>query len=144
MATPLQKVYDAFLAKVEAADWMMNEYWDEVEKDWRQILDQAIFQFRYSRIPLEHNDIEFENELTNDEIQVLANLMKLEWVRRCVATWDNLRQMYSDHDFSQANHLQKLNATAAQVELDCRYMIDRYGRSVNYKPNPIFGRLAGQ
>jgi len=91
MATPLQKVYDAFLAKVEADDWMMNEYWDEVEKDWRQILDQAIFQFRYSRISLEHNDIEFDNELTNDEIQVLANLMKLEWVRRCVATWDNLR-----------------------------------------------------
>lgn len=52
--------------------------------------------------------------------------------------------MYSDHDFSQANHLQKLNATAAQVEADCRYMIDRYGRSANYKPNPIFGRLAGQ
>lgn len=91
MATPLQKVYDAFLAKVEADDWMMNEYWDEVEKDWRQILDQAIFQFRYSRISLEHNDTEFDNELTNDEIQVLANLMKLEWVRRCVATWDNLR-----------------------------------------------------
>ena len=136
MATPLQKVYDAFLAKVEADDWMMNEYWDEVEKDWHQ--------FRYSRIPLEHNDIELENELTNDEIQVLANLMKLEWVRRCVATWDNLRQMYSDRDFSQANHLQKLNATAAQVEADCRYMIDRYGRSANYKPNPIFGRLAGQ
>lgn len=144
MATPLQKVYDAFLAKVEADDWMMNEYWDEVEKDWRQILDQAIFQFRYSRIPLEHNDIEFENELTNDEIQVLANLMKLEWVRRCVATWDNLRQMYSNKDFSQASFLQKLNATETQIEADCRYMIDRYGRSANYKPNPIFGRLAGQ
>lgn len=144
MATPLQKVYDAFLAKVEADDWMMNEYWDEVEKDWRQILDQAIFQFRYSRIPLEHNDTEFENELTNDEIQVLANLMKLEWVRRCVATWDNLRQMYSNKDFSQASFLQKLNTTETQIEADCRYMIDRYGRSTNYKPNPIFGRLAGQ
>lgn len=35
MATPLSVVYDAFLAKVEADDWMMNEYWDEVEKDWR-------------------------------------------------------------------------------------------------------------
>ena len=144
MATPLQKVYDAFLAKVEADDWMMNEYWDEVEKDWRQILDQAIFQFRYSRIPLEHNNTEFENELTNDEIQVLANLMKLEWVRRCVATWDNLRQMYSNKDFSQASFLQKLNTTETQIEADCRYMIDRYGRSANYRPNPIFGRLAGQ
>ena len=61
MATPLSVVYDAFLAKVEADDWMMNEYWDEVEKDWRQILDQAIFQFRYSRIPLDHDDVQFTN-----------------------------------------------------------------------------------
>ena len=133
MATPLSVVYDAFLAKVEADDWMMNEYWDEVEKDWRQILDQAIFQFRYSRIPLDH-----------DDVQVLANLMKLQWVERCVATWENLRQMYSTSDYSMANFLQKLNATAQRVNDDCRYMIDRYGRSEHYKPNSIFGRLAGK
>ena len=144
MATPLSVVYDAFLAKVEADDWMMNEYWDEVEKDWRQILDQAIFPFRYSRIPLDHDDVQFTNDLTNDEVQVLANLMKLQWVERCVATWENLRQMYSTSDYSMANFLQKLNATAQRVNDDCRYMIDRYGRSEHYKPNSIFGRLAGK
>lgn len=144
MATPLSKVYDAFLAKVDADDWMKNEYWDEVEKDWKHILDQAIFQFRYPRVSLEHNDTEFVDDLSNDEIQVLANYMKLEWVRRCVATWDNLRQLYSDKDYSPSQFLQKLNATAVQVETDCRYMLDRYGRSDKGKPNPVFGQLAGQ
>jgi hypothetical protein len=70
--------------------------------------------------------------------------MKLEWLRRCIATWDNIRQLYSDKDFSQANFLDKLNKTGEQVADECRLMLDRYGRSTNYKPDKIFGKLAGK
>ena len=69
--------------------------------------------------------------------------MKLQWVRRCLATWDNIRQLYSDKDFSQANFLDKLNKTSAQVGHECRMMLDRYGRASNYKPSILFGKLAG-
>lgn len=97
MATPLSDVYNAFLAKVEADDWMLNEEDREaVEMDWRMLLDAAIAQFRYPRISLDHNDAAFFSSLGNDEIQVLSSLMKLEWERRCLATWDNIRQLYSD------------------------------------------------
>lgn len=39
MATPLQNVYDAFLAKIEADDWMLSEMGDdsvsaEILNDW--------------------------------------------------------------------------------------------------------------
>lgn len=146
MGTPLQKVYDAFLAKVEADEWMMGEYWEEVKKDWKMILDAAIASFRYPRVSLEYDEESetFNDILSNDEIQVLSNLMKREWVRRCVATWDNIRQLYSNKDFSQANHLDKLNKTAAQVETDCINLLDKYGRSQNYRPNAKFGQLAGK
>jgi len=35
MATPLQKVYDAFLAKLEEDEWMLAEDVNVVEDDWR-------------------------------------------------------------------------------------------------------------
>ena len=69
MATPLSDVYDAFLAKVEADDWMLNEE-DRaaVELDWRMLLDAAIAQFRYPRVSLDHDDAVFFSSLGNDEI----------------------------------------------------------------------------
>lgn len=34
MGTPFQTVYDAFLAKIEADDWMETEYLDILRQDW--------------------------------------------------------------------------------------------------------------
>ena len=144
MATPLQHVYDAFLSKIEADDWMLTEDPSVVEDDWRMILNAAIAQFRYPRVSLDYEGDSFNETLGNDEIQVLANLMKLEWVRRCIATGDNIRELYSDKDFSQANFLDKLNKTGEQMRDECRLLLDRYGRAENYKPNKLFGKLAGK
>ena len=128
MATPLQDVYDAFLSKIEADDWMLTEEENVVTEDWRMLLNAAIMQFRYPRVSLDYDkeSAVFTDDLGNDEIQILANLMKLEWIRRCISTWDNIRQLYSDKDFSQANFLDKLNKTGEQVRNECRLMLDRY------------------
>lgn len=147
MATSLQQVYDCFLSKIEADDWMLtDEISMEVKADWKMLLNAAIMQFRYPHVSLKYDDYseEFEEELSNDEIQILAYLMKLEWMRRCLATWDNIRQLYSDKDFSQANFLDKLDKTINQVQAESRYLLDRYDRSIEYKPNSIFGKLAGK
>lgn len=151
MATPLRDVYNAFLSKIEADDWMLTEYEDgnpseELLLDWQMILDSAIAQFRYPRVSLDYDkeSAVFTEDLGNDEIQILSNLMKLEWIRRCISTWDNIRQLYSDKDFSQANFLDKLNKTGEQVRDECRLMLDRYGRSTNYRPSKLFGKLAGK
>lgn len=146
MATPLQEVYEAFLSKIEADDWMLTEEENVVAEDWRMLLNAAILQFRYPRVSLDYDreTALFTDELGNDEIQILANLMKLEWIRRCISTWDNIRQLYSDKDFSQANFLDKLNKTGEQVRNECRLMLDRYGRSTKYKPDKMFGKLAGK
>ena len=107
MATKLQDVYDVFLSKVESDEWMETEYLDIVEKDWNKLLDAAIFHFKYPRIPLEYDPIGkiFVYELGNDEKQILGSFMKLEWLSRCIATWDNIRQLYNNKEFSQAAFL---------------------------------------
>ena len=146
MATPLQDVYDAFLSKIEADDWMLTEEENVVTEDWRMLLNAAIMQFRYPRVSLDYDkeSAVFTDNLGNDEIQLLALLMKSEWINRCIATWDNLRQLYNDKDFSPANFLEQLNNTGAQVDDTCRKMLDKYGRSKGYRPNKIFGKLAGK
>lgn len=112
MATPFLKVYDAFLARITADEWTLEEELAIVERDWQELLKMAIFRFKYPRISLEVEEIQngeeefndnsetlktyqFVEDLTNDEIQLLALYMKHEWVKRCIASWENIRQLYS-------------------------------------------------
>lgn len=103
MATPLIKVYDAFLARITADEWTLEEELAIVERDWQELLRIAIFRFKYPRVDLSLENIseedteqyQFVEDLTNDEIQILALFMKHEWVKRCIASWENIRQLYS-------------------------------------------------
>lgn len=105
MATPLMMVYDAFLARITADEWTLEEEFAMVERDWRQLLDIAIFRFKFPRVSLNYVsgcdcgcdcDLAFAEDLNEDEIQLLALYMKHEWVKRCVASWENIRQLYAD------------------------------------------------
>ena len=110
MATPFLKVYEAFLARITADEWTLEEDIAIVERDWQQLLDIAIFRFKYPRNSLKKikcdpcccDNIDntfswcFEGDLDQDEIQLLALYMKHEWVKRCIASWENIRQLYAD------------------------------------------------
>ena len=157
MATPVTKVYDAFLALVTADEWMLEEELAIVERDWQELLKMAIFRFKYPRINLELEAIspidkdedqliryQFKNDLTNDEIQILAMLMKHEWVKRCIASWENIRQLYADKDFSQANFLDKLNKLESAISLEIHKAMGIYDRSRGKTPAEKFRKLAGK
>ena len=156
MATPFLKVYDAFLARITADEWTLEEELAIVERDWQELLKMAIERFKYPRISLEMEELEqsesdnpitvmqFKEDLTNAEIQMLALYMKHEWVKRCIASWENIRQLYVDSDYSQANHLDKLNKLESQVALEVHKAVGRYDRSRNHSPATIFRRLAGK
>ena len=154
MATPFIKVYDAFLARITADEWTLEEELAIVERDWQALLQMAIFRFKYPRISLETESstdentgetiIQFKETLTNDEIQLLALFMKHEWIKRCIASWENIRQLYADKDFSQANHLDKLNKLEAAVAEEIWHAIGIYDRSREKRPAEIFKRLAGK
>ena len=158
MATPFLKVYDAFLARITADEWTLEEELAIVERDWQELLNIAIFRFKYPRVSLEREEIEangeanphelkmyqFTEDLTNDEIQLLALYMKHEWVKRCIASWENIRQLYADKDFSQANHLDKLNKLEAAIASDVRHAEGIYDRSRAKRPASLFKNLAGK
>ena len=157
MATPFLKVYDAFLARITADEWTLEEELAIVERDWQELLQIAIFRFKYPRVDLSVEEVDeapadngqlkhyqFVDDLTNDEIQLLALYMKHEWVKRCIASWENIRQLYADKDFSQANHLDKLNKLEAAIELEVHRAEGIYDRSRNKNPAILFKKLAGK
>ena len=102
--------------------------------DWRQILDMAVPHFKFPRVSLEQTDEGFCGELTTAEIQILANFMKVEWLNRCIMTWENVKPLYVERDFSQANLLDKLNAMLASEKANAKEMESIYYRSRKGRP----------
>ena len=45
-------------------------------------------------------DCAFVEELTSEEIQILATYMKCEWLNRSIMTWENVKPLYEERDFS--------------------------------------------
>ena len=131
--TPYDKVYEAFLARILEDEW---ENWliEEAQADWKQIMEAAIPWFKFPRISLKRNDSGFLAEIGTEEIQIIANFMKVEWLNRCVMTWENVKPMYTERDFSQANLLEFEKTKAEKAE-------SNYYRSIKGKPFD-FSRLA--
>lgn len=73
----------------------------------------------------------FSVELTSEEINILALLMKQGWVQRQVTSIENTRMKYSGSDFkftSQANHLSKLMSLLTESQRDSFHMQRLYKR----------------
>ena len=77
MATPFLKVYDAFLARITADEWTLEEELAIVERDWQELLKISIERFKYPRVELDIEEVggtdalptmQFKSDLTNAEI----------------------------------------------------------------------------
>lgn len=131
--TPYFKVYEAFLARIledEWQDWLI----EEAEADWRQILEAALPWFKFPRVSLEHDENGFVDDLSHQEIQIIANYMKCEWLNRCLLTWENVKPLYQERDFSQANLIDKLGDAIKQEHANALAMESIYYRSRDGKP----------
>ena len=134
--TSFSKVYDAFLARILEDEW---ENWliEEAENDWRQILEMALPHFKFPRVDLTRDDRGFSGDLDSEEIQIIANFMKCEWLNRCIMTWENVKPLYVERDFSQANLLDKLqnmleSELARAKEIESIYYRSRKGKRFRY------------
>ena len=145
MGTPFQAIYDSFLARISSDEWVLPDEMYIAQRDWFEFLKMAIFRFRFPRKSLEYDteQMTFNEELDDAEIQVLAIYMKHEWVKRCVTSWEEIRMLYSNKDFSQANHLDKLIKLSDQLELECAKSAATYYRSINGRPYD-YTKLAGK
>ena len=98
--------------------------------------------------PLEDNrslvdNSSFANDLTEEEMNILALLMMNGWLQRQVTSIENTRQKYSGTDFkltSQANHLSKLLSLQTETQrqafhMQRLYKRRRYTDDGSYEPN---------
>lgn len=145
MGTPFQAIYDSFLARISSDEWVLPDEMYIAQRDWFEFLKMAIFRFRFPRKSLEYDidQMAFNEELDDAEIQMLAIYMKHEWVKRCVASWEEIKMLYSNKDFSQANHLDKLIKLSEQLELECVKSSATYYRSIKGRPYD-YTKLAGK
>ncbi len=134
-------VYDAFLAKMLEDEWL-NWTDEEREEDWRALLDAAIPYFKFPRVSLEIEDEQFVDEnVSNEEIQILATYMKCEWLNRTILTWENVKPLYVERDFSQANLIDKLKQLLEREEYKALKLERIYYRSRKGRPF-TYGQLA--
>ena len=144
----LMDIYDAFLAKVNEDDWSKCYSKEDLEwyiKDWRSILNSAIPYFKFPRCGLEIDEekqVFIDENMSQDEVQVLAVYMKQEWLKRTIDSWENIKTQYEESDFSQANLLKNFISLRQQVITESKFVESVYYRSIKKKPFK-YSRLAG-
>lgn len=113
MATPFRTIVNKFLGKITDDLYLELTYEDTVRDSTSFLLD-AIPYFEFPRFQLYNYDEiaeQYNCDLTVEEINILALLMKTAWLDRQINSIENTRMKYSGADFklsSQANHLSKL------------------------------------
>ena len=154
--TSYDVVYSAFLSKVTGDDWEF-EYREDINQmlptendleDLRQILENALPYFKFPRTSLARNDEGFENDLSPEEISIISEYMKVEWLDRTIHTWENVKVMYDERDWSPANLLKQFISLLDRSEQKALKLERLYSRSITDKDGmrkPFnFSQLAGE
>ena len=156
MGTMFAAVYNRFLGKI-TDDMYMELTPQDTIKDLQNLLIDALPGFEFPRKKLDYviavtqdesmASLGFEvslyegssyidcsyflEELTSEEINILAILMMNGWLQRQVTTIEVIRMKYSGTDFkmtSQANHLGKLLTLLAETQRQSLHMQRLYKR----------------
>lgn len=146
MSTPYSLIFDSFLSKIEDTRYseMTNE---EVENDMMKLLNSGIVRFEYPKVDIFNKDDStqtFNVDLSQIEIEIIAGLMSLEWIKRQTKSISVIKQSMNDRDFkltSQANHLKVLMELKLDVEKDVENLKNKYSYQNNLKA--YFEGLAG-
>lgn len=119
--TSLNEIYNTFLSKV-TDDMYMEMTADETYNMLFELFKSALPWFEFPRFNLQNYSEELGSymvDLTQEEINIIATYMIVEWMGQQLATVELVRMKYSGSDFkftSQANHMHKLNALKKEYE----------------------------
>lgn len=105
--------------EVQQDDFIIGVIWNELSDNVLDVPDVIV------------EKSSFAEELTPEEVNILALLMKQGWVQRQVTSIENTRMKYSGSDFkmtSQANHLQKLLSLLTESQRESFHMQRLYKR----------------
>lgn len=157
--TSYETIFNAFLSKIEEDSWANDGMGrDAIAADWEGILENALPWFKFPRFSLNRtgnvysgNDVvfgHFDADLNSQEVQIIATLMKKEWLQRTINTWENVKVMYDERDFSQANLLNNFIKLLEKTEKECYRLQKLYSRSIENADGTrspfAFEKLAGK
>ncbi len=118
---------------VDGEDFIVGVIWHELADDGTEIEQENVYYDDegnlISKVYVEHST--FTADLTNEEINIIALLMKCAWLQRQVTSIENTRMKFSGSDFkmtSQANHLAKLLNLLAECHRESLHMQRLYKR----------------
>ena len=123
--------------EVTEDDFIIGVIWNELDEGEPEIPDVIVEQSS------------FANDLTSEEINILAILMMCGWLQRQVTSIENTRMKYSGADFkmtSQANHLSKLLSALSECHRQSHHMQRLYKRrrpSTEADLDPDYGKTTG-
>lgn len=136
--TPVTDIYDAFLQKITEDEW---GYWteEEVKEDLAGILTSARPWFKFPKVDLTivtdgNGEQMFAGDLGFMETQILSSYMKCEWLNRCLMSWENVKPLYEERDFSQANLIDKFRGMLKEEKNNALKLEQIYYRSIDSKP----------
>lgn len=120
-------------SELEDGDFVIGVVWHELAEDGTEIEDDSIYYDNdgneIPRVYVERSS--FTADLTNEEINIIALLMKIAWLQRQVTSIENTRMKFSGSDFkmtSQANHLAKLLNLLTECHRESHHMQRLYKR----------------
>lgn len=119
--TQFTAIYNTFLSKI-TDDMYMELSKEETMPLLLELFENSLHWFEFPRFNLYDYDRELEEyniDLTQEEINIIATYMIVEWMGQQLATVELIRMKYSGSDFkftSQANHLHKLQNLQKEYE----------------------------
>lgn len=131
--TSFETIYDRFYGKI-TDDMYLEWTIEDTAADMKNILLDALPGFEFPRFSLFNYNVEtniFAEDLTSEEIDIIANLMVLTWLNRQITTIELVRMKYTGSDFkltSQANHLSKLILLKEQLRQNTNHLQRLYKR----------------
>lgn len=134
-STSLFEIYDDFLSKISDYKFLsLNVSEEEINEELFSYLKSAIRKFYRCKNSLKIvedsvGEKVFESELHPFEIEILVNLMLVEYIKPVLLSTEVLKQSLSDKDFkiySQANQLREISLLHRNLKADANKMITEY------------------
>lgn len=136
MATPYKEIYDRVYHKISDYSFLkLTE--SEVEDILKKYLLSAIIKFKCSKKDLSDRDEtlnQFNQDLTDEEKEILATLLCVEYLTSHLITSDLLKPRLGTKDwnlYSQANHIKEIREIRNQMKSEANQMMINYSYSKN-------------
>ena len=134
MATPFKEIYDRVYNKI--SDYSFTKLTqDEVEDVLESFLLSALVKFKTCKKDLSNRDLtlkQFNEDLTDEEKEILATLICVEYLTPKLITDELLQQRLSTKDYnlySQANQIKEIRELREKFKSEANQMMINYSYS---------------